>query len=174
MKIDAAGVVALAEFLESRPDVAAVCPLLNSPQVRALPTPGDPDPALRTLAAGAEVTADCVTGAAIMVRLAFLKSMGHVDERYGNYGSDIEICAQVKSSGKKIVVLDAVRAQHGVAASPMPKKFLAGDRAAGTAAFLGKHYGFGAGLAYRLKTALGGLVTFRFAVVGMEKIDGSR
>src|SRR5580698_10508163 len=42
----------LADFLESRADVGAVCPLLTdvsgnpAPQVRALPTPSNPDPAL--------------------------------------------------------------------------------------------------------------------------------
>ena len=45
VKIGVAAVLALAEFLESRPDVGAVCPRLNTPQIRALPTPSNPDPA---------------------------------------------------------------------------------------------------------------------------------
>ena len=58
----------------------------------------------------------------------------------------------------------------------MPPGALAGDRAAGTAAFLGKHHGFVSALIYRLKTALMALVTFRFSVlagaVSGQKIDG--
>ena len=98
-----------------------------------------------------------------MVRAAFLRSMGHIDERYGNYGSAIEICAQVKSSNRKIVVLGNVTASHGSAPSPAQKGTLKRDRVAGTAAFLGKHHGFAAGLLYRLKTS----------PFGAAKIDGS-
>ena len=109
-----------------------------------------------------ETVAECVSGAAIMVRSTFLRSMGHIDERYGNYGSAIEICAQMKSSGRKIVILGNVTATHGSAPSPAPKGPLKSDRNAGTAAFLGKHYGFRAGLIYRLKTS----------PFGAAKIDG--
>ena len=163
VQIDATSVTALAEFLENRPDVAAVCPHLNSPQLRALPTPSNPDPAFETPADGEEVVAECVSGAAIMVRTSFLRSMGHIDERYGNYGSAIEICAQIRSSNRKLVILSGVTAIHGSTPSPMPKGSIKSDRAAGTAAFIGKHHGFGAGLLYRLKNS----------PFGATKIDGS-
>jgi GT2 family glycosyltransferase len=163
VRIDAAAVTALAEFLENRPDVGAVCPLLNGPQVRALPTPSHPDPALKTAAGGDEIAAECVSGAAVMVRAGFLRSMGHIDERYGNYGSAIELCAQIRSSNRKVIVLRGVTASHGAIPSPMPAGILKRDRAAGTAAFIGKHHGFGAGLLCRLKT-----LSF-----GAAKIDGS-
>jgi len=153
VQIDGASVVALAEFLENRPDVGAVCPHLNTPQVRALPTPSNPDPPFKMTPEGEEVTADCVSGAAIMVRTQFLRSMGHIDERYGNYGSAIEICAQIRSSNRKLVILGGVKASHGSAPSPMPSGPLKRDRAAGTAAFIGKHHGFAAGLLCRLKTS---------------------
>jgi GT2 family glycosyltransferase len=42
--IDSAAVTALADFLENRPDVAAVCPSFNGPQVRPLPTPDPGSP----------------------------------------------------------------------------------------------------------------------------------
>lgn len=163
VEIDSAAVIALAEFLENRSDVGAVCPHLGSPQVRPLPTPLNPDPALKIPAAGDEVVAECVSGAAVMVRAAFLRSMGHIDERYGNYGSAIELCAQVRSSNRKVVVLGSVKASHGSEPSPMSKGALKSDRTAGTAAFIGKHYGFGAGLWYRLKSS----------PLGAAKIDGS-
>jgi GT2 family glycosyltransferase len=163
VQIAAAAVLALAEFLENRPEVGAVCPQFNAPQVRPLPTPANPDPPLETPAGGDEITAECVSGAAIMVRSSFLRSMGHIDERYGNYGSAIEICARMRSSNRKLIVLNSVAAIHNDAPSPMPKGPLKSDRAAGTAAFIGKHFGFGAGLLYRLKSS----------PFGAAKIDGS-
>src|ERR1017187_7875486 len=38
IRISASSVATLAEFLENRPDVAAVCPNFHGPQVRPLPT----------------------------------------------------------------------------------------------------------------------------------------
>jgi GT2 family glycosyltransferase len=163
VRIDGLAVLELAAFLENRADVGAVCPKIDGPQVRPLPTPSDPDPALRNAPDGDEFVAECVLGAAIMVRATFLRSMGHIDERYGNYGSDIELCARVRSSNRKLVVLGSVTASHGSAPSPMPKGTLKGDRAAGTIVFIAKQFGFGAGLLCRLK----------MAALGGAKIDGS-
>jgi hypothetical protein len=89
--------------------------------------------------------------------------MSQIDERYGNYGSDIEICAQVKSSGRKLVILRNITAKHGSTPSPMPEGKLKSDRANGTSAYIGKHFGTGAGLFSRLKTG----------AFGATKIDGS-
>ena len=177
-------VAKLADFLESRADVAAVCPLLTAasgepaPQMRALPTPAQPDPPFRAAPAGnePEVTAECVSGAAILFRTFFLRAMRQIDEHYGNYGSDIELCAQVRRSSRKLVMLREVAAVHDWLESPASKGALAGDRTAGTAVFLGKYHGFAAGLLYRVKSAVGGLATFRFKVVegalSGAKIDG--
>jgi GT2 family glycosyltransferase len=161
--IEPAAVCALAEVLEQRQDVAAVCPNLNSPQIRPLPSPSQPDPAFETPRAGEETVAACVSGAALMARAPFFRSMGHIDERYGNYGSAMEICAQIRTSGRKILVLGNVTAVHGSDPSPMSAGTLKGDRATGIAAYLGKHYGMAAGIAYRVKS---------FAFTG-TKIDGS-
>ncbi len=178
VRIERPAVIALAEFLENRPDVAAVCPLLNGPQVRPLPTPANPDPALQPAlpspGGGGEIVVECVSGAAIMVRTAFLRAMGHIDERYGNYGSDIELCARVRSSNRKLVVLSAVTALHRATPSPMSASALDGDHAAGTAAFLGKHHGFASGLIYRVRVSILALFSFRFSILGGAKIDGSR
>jgi hypothetical protein len=100
-----------------------------------------------------------------------------VDERYGNYGSSVELCAQMRRAAKKVVILHSVTAIHEIEASPMQASALAGDRASGTAAFLGKHHGFAAGLLYRVKTALAALFTLRFSVlvsvISGQKIDGT-
>jgi hypothetical protein len=172
VRIPASSVAALAEFLETRTDVAAVCPNFNGPQVRALPIPANPDPPFEVPAQADEMVAQCVSGAAIMVRAGFLRSMGHIDERYGNYGSEIEICAAVKSSGRKLLILKDVPAQHDASPSAVPASYLEGDRIAGTAAYLGKHHGFFAGMLYRVKKSLKALVTFNFRALAAAKIDG--
>jgi N-acetylglucosaminyl-diphospho-decaprenol L-rhamnosyltransferase len=183
VQITGEAVTGLADFLESRPDVGGVSPLLTDvsgnpvPQMRRLPNPADPDPALGVPAEEEETTTECVSGAALMFRSFFLRALRHVDERYGNYGSGIELCAQMRRAAKKVVILHSVTAIHENTPSPMQAGALAADRAAGTAAFLGKHHGFVRGLLYRLKTALGALVTFRFSVlaaaVSGQKIDGT-
>ncbi len=182
-RISAEGVSQLADFLESHPEVGAVCPLLTDvsgnpvPQVRALPTPADPDPALSLPPEGDEVAVACVSGAAIMFRAFFLRALRHVDERYGTYGGSIELCAQIRRAAKKIAILRSVTAIHESLPSPVAQSALDGDRAAGTAAFLGKHHGFASGMIYRLKTALGALFTFRFSVLAGvlsgQKLDGT-
>src|SRR6185312_5773322 len=183
VRITGEGVSHLADYLESHPDAGAVCPLLTDaagspvPQVRALPAPSDPDPALRLPGDAQEESVPCVSGAAVMFRSFFLRALRHVDEHYGTYGSTIEICAQMKSAGKKVVILHSVTAIHENEPSPVPRGALDGDRAAGTAVFLGKRYGFMSGLLYRIKTALGALFTFRFSVLAGalsgQKIDGT-
>ena len=109
-----------------------------------------------------------------LVRIGFLRSMGHIDERYGNYGSEIEICAQVKSSGRKLVILPAVAAQHNPTPSPVPAGYLEGDRVAGTSAYLSKHFGLAAGTVYRLKTSLKALITLRFRVLAAAEDRADR
>ena len=174
-------VIRLADLLEARSEVGAVCPLLISasgspaPQVRALPTPGAPDPVL-TPAAGE--TAECVAGAAIMVRAAFLRAMRYLDESYGSYGSDLDLCWQLRNAQKKIVIPREVKAVHDQSPSPVSNSLLEGDRACGTATFLGKRHGMMAGALYRVKTSIVALFTLRFSVVsgllGGTKVDGTR
>jgi hypothetical protein len=112
-----------------------------------------------------------------MFRMFFLRALRQIDERYGNYGNIVELCAQVRRASRKLVILRDVTAIHEALESPMSKGALEGDRTTGTAEFLGKHYGFVAGILYRIKAVLGGLVTFRFnAIAGAlsnVKIDGS-
>jgi N-acetylglucosaminyl-diphospho-decaprenol L-rhamnosyltransferase len=178
-----AAVSELTDFLETRQDVGAVSPLLTNaagdrtPQVRPLPAPGQPDPAYRPAEGTGEVAAECVSGAAVLFRTFFLRALRHIDERYGNYGSDIELCWQVKRSSRKLIVLTGVTAIHEPSPSPMKPGALAGDRVVGTAGFLSKHHGFMTGMLYRIKAGLAGLATFRFGVVAGafsgSKIDGT-
>jgi GT2 family glycosyltransferase len=172
----------LADFLAGRQEVGAVAPQLTTesgepaPQLRPLPTPGAPDPPLQPAGGAEEITAECVSGAAIMLRTSYLRALRQIDEHYGVYGSAIDLCAQARRSGKKTVILRDVKAIHPGLPSPLRRADLEGDRAAGTAVFLGKHYGFMAGMMYRLKSGLAGALTFRFKVAAGaftgQKVDG--
>jgi GT2 family glycosyltransferase len=189
VRISPEDVARLADYLESHPEAGVVSPALvtaddlPAPQVRELPTPADPDPVfapakrLSSNEPGSVATAPCILGAAIMFRSFFLKALRQIDEHYGTYGSDIEICYQVKHSAKKVVILGDATAVHLALPSPVYTNELEGDRVAGTAVFLGKHYGLAAGLLYRFKAALRALFTFRFSAlagaIAGQKIDGN-
>jgi GT2 family glycosyltransferase len=183
VSIAADALTRLADYLESHTEAGAACPFLTDengsavPQVRPLPTSSDADPALQVPPEGEDVTVECVSGAAIMFRGFYLRGLRQIDERYGTYGSIMELCQQLKKSSKKLVVLHSVTAVHEITPSPVRSATLAGDRAAGTAAFLGKHHGLISGILYRIKTALTALITLRFSVltgaVSGQKIDGT-
>jgi GT2 family glycosyltransferase len=176
-------VTELADYLEAHTEAGAVAPLLltaagePAPQVRDLPTPSDPDPLFRPAESGAEIAAPCVSGAALMVRSFFLRALRQIDERYGNYGSEIELCMQVRRANRKTIILREATAVHESLKSPMTRSSLAGDRVAGIAVYLGKHHGFVSGVLYRLQCGLSGLFTFNFKVVAgalaAVKIDGT-
>jgi GT2 family glycosyltransferase len=185
-RIAGSAVSQLADFLGAHQDAGAVCPRLvteqgePAPQVRPLPTPSLPDQPLEPVEtgadAGAKIVVQCVSGAAIMFRIFFMRALRHIDERYGNYGNAIELCAQVRRASRRLVILRDVTAVHEALESPMDAGALAGDRTSGTASFLGKHYGFMAGILYRIRSALLGLATLRFKVIAGAlsnvKIDG--
>ena len=178
--ISGEAVTKLADYLETRTDATAVSPLLVDdagtpmPQVRPIPTASAPD---GEFVPATGDSGDCILGAATMYRLYFLRAIRQIDESYGTYGPDIELGWQVSRSGKKNAILRDVTAVHLALPSPAKAGALAGDRASGTAAFLGIHSGMAAGLLYRLKAGLLGILTFRFGVVsgvfGGVKIDGT-
>lgn len=178
-EIEPASVDMLADTLESQPGVGAVCPRLVSPdgapidQVGDLPSPSQPEPPLRPASAGEQVL--YASGQAVMVRSFFLRALRHIDERYGDYGSAIEICRQVLRANKTILIHPSVCAKL----QPVERKWTSAeeaDRDIGVARFLSKHCGFVSGYLYLIKRALGALFTFRFgkavALISLKKIDG--
>jgi GT2 family glycosyltransferase len=177
-RIAGADITKLADYLESHPEAGAVAPLLTdgggnpTRQIGALPTPAAPEAVLSPAQPTGVTEAQFASSAAIMFRMFFLKAMRHIDERYGTWGAEAELCQQVRRAGKKLIVLSDVKAVHECLPTPLPKNQIEGDRAAGISAYLGKHHGFLAGTIYRLKTALIGLITFHFSVVSAAKIDG--
>jgi GT2 family glycosyltransferase len=166
--------------------VGAVCPYSES--VYTLPNPDALKTAWRSgqLAraqaidtAAQEVDVDYPMGSPMLVRRSFLKGMNYFDERLGEHWADLELCWQLRSAGKKNLVLPAVR----VSRTAQPKTVFSdviesADSAAGAAAYISKHYGFGAGLGFRLRAMLGALGAFDMkllsALISGRKIDGTQ
>ncbi len=175
-KIMAEGVTELADVLEAHPEVGAAAPLLvdrmghPTPQVYRNP----PDPALTP---AAEIDVPAVSGAAIMVRGFFLKAMRQLDERYGNFGSDLDLCAQVHHrANKKVRVVQSVRAIHE--STPAKSSLITADSTIGTAVYLGKYASTMSGLKHRVTTALKSIFTFHWPLakhlLSNQKIDGTQ
>jgi GT2 family glycosyltransferase len=174
----------LARQLEGNAGAVAVCPLLvnpdgtPAPQLGLLPAPGRK--------AGAPFPAECgeepeeveyASGAALMIRKYFIHAMRQIDERYGQYWSDAEICYQIRHAGKKILLVPYSRVLHH--GSGVPETELeAADWALGLAKYLGKHYGFGYRLASQAGAVLSALAGFHLRRAGYllsgQKIDGSQ
>ena len=140
-----------------------------------MPNPSAPHPAWEP---SGHAEADCVSGAALMVRSFFLKALRQIDERYGDYGGDLELCAQMRRAGKKILVLSSARAVHHPGVAETTGSQAAADRAIGTAVYLGKHFGFLTGIRSRISSTLGALFGFRLGearlLLANQKVDGNQ
>lgn len=179
---------ALVAHLDAEPETVAVCPLLldteSQPveQFFRLPTPAT---GLELTPVTVDKTAEVfpvefATFQAFLVRKFFLKGLNYLDERYGDSWSDAELCYQIRRVARKTSVLPQVTALY-TPNSPYAESartILAADRIHGAAVYFGKHFGFTAGILFRLKEILGALFTFRLGLFGAlisgAKIDGSQ
>jgi GT2 family glycosyltransferase len=179
---------ALVKHLESEPETVAVCPLMIDTQTQPasqffrLPTPAT---GLDLTPVAADKTAEvfpveCATFQAFLVRKFFVKGLNYLDERYGDSWSDVELCYQIRRVARKTSALPQVTALYtpGSPYAESARTILAADRVHGAAVFFGKHYGFTAGLLFRIKAILGALFTCRLALfaalISGSKIDGSQ
>jgi GT2 family glycosyltransferase len=174
--------------LEADPETVAVCPLLLDTQTRPaeqffrLPTPStglDLTPV--TVDKAAELfPVEYATFQAFLVRKFFVKGLNYLDERYGDSWSDAELCYQIHRVSRKTLALPQVTALYtpGSPYAESARTILAADRVHGAAVFFGKHYGFAAGLLFRIKAIFKALFTFRIplfaALISGAKIDGSQ
>jgi len=185
----------LAQVLENQSDAGAVCPLLvnpngtAAPQIEELPAlnhteiawrPADPD--------AGEQPVGYANGAALMVRTFFLKAMRQIDERYGTYGSDAELCFQVRRSGKRVLLVPSTRVVHHgrTGLDARTRALRDADFKIGMATYIRKRYGFIRGMLLRISAVLaafGGLLGFRdfryhLGLFGSlwsgQKIDGTQ
>jgi len=174
--------------IESDPETVAVCPLLVDTEAHqaaeffTLPTPEtglDLTPV--AIDKAAEVfPVEYARFQAFLVRKYFVKGLNYLDEHYGEFWCDAELCCQIRRSSRKTLVLPQVTALY-TAHSPYSassETIFAADRVHGAAVYFGKHYGFAAGLLFRIKAILKALVTLRLglfiALVSGAKIDGSQ
>lgn len=202
-------VAAMRTYLERNDDTIAVAALpvdengcVCSP-VRPLPgadelwqawVSGGPLPS-GDIADGEEVVfADAFEGAPILVRKQFIRGMNFFDERYGEFGWEMELSWQIRGASRRLALLTEVRAVHHEDSQPAlaaaSRAQLAADRGLGMAVYLAKHTGMAAGIRFRVKAsfvalgrALAALVRARdvgyhfsllAALVSGQRIDGSQ
>lgn len=172
----------LAARLQQDADTPAVCPMLvdeaGSPvaMVRSLPSPSNREPSATVPSAG-EQAIDFPGMRAMMIRKRVIAGMNFIDEIYGQFWGDAEICYQVRRAGKKILMLPDALAVWHEPESEMDSTAYQADRILGASNFIGKHYGFKAGLKIRGAGALKALVTLQLGVflnlMSGQKVDGS-
>lgn len=186
---------ALASILESQSDVGIACPLLvtpdgvPAPQVEQLPRHGRTEILWQPAPSeGGEQPIEYARGAALMVRKFFLTAMRQIDERYGTYGSDAELCFQALRSGKRVLLAPSTRVLHRGRGDLDRRSRAARDAdfKLGMAVYLRKRYGIVRGLLFRISAVLrafGGVLSFRdfryhVALFGAlwigQKIDGTQ
>lgn len=181
-------VPALLARLESDSDAVAVAPLLldtdakPAEQFFRLPTPqtGTHLVPVDVDKSAEAVDVEYATFQALLVRKYFVRGINYLDERYGEFGGDAELCYQIRRAARKTLALPQVTALYTPCSpySASAETILAADRVHGAAVYFGKHYGFLTGLLFRIKSALGALFTGRLglfaALVSGSKIDGSQ
>lgn len=175
-------VAALAARLQADPACVIACPLLVDEQGRPvsrigeLPAPADLYrawrggecfspvlPGSRPVPASALEQEQILTSGpdprAMLVRSQFLRGMNYFDEKYGQFGANLQLLAQVSTAGKKIVLLPAVKAvsREGEGlfrpATTAARADLCADYAAGIVRYA-RYFGWSAALAMRVKILL--------------------
>ncbi len=200
----------LAGRLDATPEAVAVCPLIEDAsgevlsRVHPLPLPSElfqawregdfrdwaPPPPETELA---EV--DYVKPPVMMARSYFLKGLRHIDERYGHFWWELELCTQIRRASKKILLLRDVRMVErpngdSYELGSSARGLLMADRALGAAVWAGKHYGWLQGFRFRVAAlffsfgrVLSALVRFRdvgrqvsafSCLASGQKVDGSQ
>ena len=169
----------LTELLDQQPEVGAACPLLVDAEGRPAPQLGHfpPDDTWRPAEPATEpMPVDFPRGAALMMRRFLYTAIRQIDERYGQFGSDADLCFQIRRAGKKILVAPQARARHtGREAESTLRQ---ADRRQGTIAFIGKYGGFFSGLWAQIGAIFGALGSLQLGLLKYllagQKIDGSQ
>ncbi|MGA3075214.1 MAG: glycosyltransferase family 2 protein [Bryobacteraceae bacterium] len=169
----------LAALLDSQPDAGAVCPLLVDDGDRPAPQLGKfpPDDTWRPAEPGPDpLPVDYPRGAALMMRRHFFTAIRQIDERYGQFGSDADLCFQLRRAGKKILLLPQARARHQGRVAESALRIA--DRKQGATAWTGKYGGFWSGLRAQIAAVFGALGSLQLTVLKYllagQKVDGSQ
>jgi hypothetical protein len=186
----------LAERMAASTGAGGVCPLLldesgqTVPQIRPLPDSS----ALSEAAGGGWLakpvpagdgpySADYPDWKALLVRRQTILGMNYLDERFGEYWADADLCWKLRKAGKKILVFrDLPATDHGDSGLWTPSRsgqvaVFEADRAIGAAKFASKHLGGASGLTFRISIALKSLLSLQVSkfsrVVSGQTIDGN-
>ena len=179
-EVEPGAAIRLAETLDANPSAAAACPLLvddegrPAPQLGALPPDGQWHAAEPSLSQPEPV--EYPRGAALMMRVYVIRAVRQIDERYGQFGADADLAAQILRASKTILLDPAARVRHH--GSTGYSALERADFLLGRAVFMGKYLGFAAGLRARLAAVFGPLVSFRWGELRYtlpgQKIDGTQ
>src|ERR1051326_5420378 len=176
-------VAQLANRLEADPDAVAVCPVIHENQFYRLPTP-DKGAVFEPVRIPTDADVVAVEGAtfdAMMARKYYVRGINFLDEKYGEYWADADLCFQVRRSGKKVLALPRVTCGYTPRQESFPenaRKLLEADKVTGGARCFGKYYGFFSGLMFRVKQVLKALFSFNLglfiAILNGRKVDGTQ
>ena len=111
-----------------------------------------------------------------MARIYNIRAIRQIDERYGQFGADADLAAQIRRASRKILLAPAARVRHhgkdGYSALERA------DFLQARAVFLGKYVGAGAGFRARMAAIFGALFGLRFGelkyLLAGQKIDGTQ
>ena len=179
-EVEPAAALRLAELLDSSPDVAAACPLLVDPQGNPAPQlgvfPPDNNWAPAAPDGNEPIPVEYPRGAAFLMRVALIRAVRQIDERFGQFGGDADLAAQINRSGKKILLVPTVKVlHHGSGGYTTEER---ADFLLCRAAFSAKYFGFAEGLKARLAAVFGPLFSFQFGelsrTISGQKIDGTQ
>ena len=170
--------------LERDVEAGAVCPYTpegwSLPSIEALKAEwvsGMRPPDVRVPADSDPVAVEYPRGSPLLIRRTFLAGMRNLDQRYGDYGWDIDLCTRVTEAGKKVLVLPHVRINPLPRPEPSMDTVATADRANGAAAYIGKYHRFAAGLHFRLSAILYALThrpSLVPALISGQKVDGEQ
>ncbi len=164
---------ALSACLEEKPDAVAVCPVVEDAtgevvtRVRPLPSAAEllslwqegEFGGWRTARLDQAQAVEYVRPPVCLIRSRFLKGLRYIDERYGHFGWDLEIAAQVARAAKRIYLLPGARVRQsqpaaGAELAPGVRGAFAADRLLGAAVWAGKHFGWMCGFRFRAAVTL--------------------
>ena len=188
--------IVLAE-LERRPEAGIVSPRILNPDgslqvtcVRALPTPLNraidstffrrllPNSRLwgvgRAFRATAPIEVEAVSGAFMLLRAEVFRELGGFCPEYFMYGEDMDLCARIGRSGRKIVFVPGAEIIHygGVSSSQQDSEFPTENMRVGWDLFMRRNHGPLTAAWYRLLQVVSAL--FRMGLLLPASLIGSR
>lgn len=178
-------VAKLAAELDTNADAAAVCPLgakiWRLPDTRTLKQVWRDPSMLQAVTPpvdGGPVTVEYAGRDSLMARKFFIRGLNYIDERYGDFGVDLEVAFQIRRAQRRIMLVPDARIERHPG-HPLPAaSIVMADRANAVSTFLSKHAGMLAGMLFQVGAALGALMRFQFgvafAIASGSKIDGSQ